>query len=414
MFTVMGLFRSAGVMYVALVEALDITREMAAWPLSLCGSVMLLIGPIVGMLTHYFSIRVIMITGTLLTSLGVSLCYIPLNLTAIVIFLGVIYGIGIGLVLITSPVIINQYFNRYRTIAIGITFSGASAGSIVLPPLTEYLLETYGLRGCFLLLGGILLHGVVAASLCRPPSILNKRREEEELTIELQTNNNNEIDLEKKTKKPNALRQYIALVIELFSNPMYLIINVSYGTFFICFTLYITILVDFAMDRSISQNKAVFIISIYSVSDLVGRLFSGWVIDFKIIKRKTIIIISFITSGILLISLPFGNNYAVILSLIVILGLLCGSIMVNFTVLIREYLGMEKVTTALGLSNFLYGILGLFRPMIIGHYRDTLGSYDYLFYTLGSMHIVGGLTWFIEPLVMRYQEKKNETDQQYI
>lgn len=43
MFTVMGLFRSAGVMYVALVEALDITREMAAWPLSLCGSVMLLI-----------------------------------------------------------------------------------------------------------------------------------------------------------------------------------------------------------------------------------------------------------------------------------------------------------------------------------------------------------------------------------
>ncbi|XP_023231021.1 monocarboxylate transporter 12-like isoform X2 [Centruroides sculpturatus] len=391
-FTVMGLFRSAGVMYVALVEALDITREMAAWPLSLCGSVMLLVGPIVGMLTHYFSIRVLMIIGTLLTSLGVSLCYIPLNLTAIVIFLGAIYGIGIGFVLITSPVIINQYFLRYRTIAIGITFSGASAGSIALPPLIEYLLETYGLRGCFLLLGGVLLHGVAAASLCRPPNTSKKAHEEQELTFELRTNNNNEINF-KKPKKQNAFRQYISLVIELLCDPMYQIINFCFGIFFICFTLYITILVDFAMDRSIAQNKAVFIISVYSISDLFGRIFSGWIIDFKIIRRKTVIIVSFISSG-----------------------LLCGSIMVNFTVLLTEYLGLSKVTTALGLSNFLYGILGLFRPMIIGHYRDTLGSYDYLFYTLGGMHVIAGVTWFIEPLLKRCKEKKeNENaDDQYI
>ncbi|XP_023231020.1 monocarboxylate transporter 12-like isoform X1 [Centruroides sculpturatus] len=414
-FTVMGLFRSAGVMYVALVEALDITREMAAWPLSLCGSVMLLVGPIVGMLTHYFSIRVLMIIGTLLTSLGVSLCYIPLNLTAIVIFLGAIYGIGIGFVLITSPVIINQYFLRYRTIAIGITFSGASAGSIALPPLIEYLLETYGLRGCFLLLGGVLLHGVAAASLCRPPNTSKKAHEEQELTFELRTNNNNEINF-KKPKKQNAFRQYISLVIELLCDPMYQIINFCFGIFFICFTLYITILVDFAMDRSIAQNKAVFIISVYSISDLFGRIFSGWIIDFKIIRRKTVIIVSFISSGILLITIPFGNNYAAILALISVLGLLCGSIMVNFTVLLTEYLGLSKVTTALGLSNFLYGILGLFRPMIIGHYRDTLGSYDYLFYTLGGMHVIAGVTWFIEPLLKRCKEKKeNENaDDQYI
>lgn len=73
------------------------------------------------------------------------------------------------------PVIINQYFSKYKSTGAGIACAGATAGSFALPPIVEYAIEEYGLKGAFLMMGGITLHGVLGAALMRPAAWLKKK-----------------------------------------------------------------------------------------------------------------------------------------------------------------------------------------------------------------------------------------------
>lgn len=83
-----------------------------------------------------------------------------------------ILGCGFGLAYTLMPVIINEYFLNYRATANGISHSGACFGSVLFPPLYEYLMTTYNFNGCLLLLAGIILQLVVAGSLMKPASWL--------------------------------------------------------------------------------------------------------------------------------------------------------------------------------------------------------------------------------------------------
>lgn len=68
------------------------------------------------------------------------------------------------------PVIVNTYFLNLRSTANGIANSGSCYGSVLLPVLFEYLIGHFGLSGCFLLTGGIVLNVAIAGALMRPPS----------------------------------------------------------------------------------------------------------------------------------------------------------------------------------------------------------------------------------------------------
>ncbi|XP_035230047.1 uncharacterized protein LOC118201995 isoform X2 [Stegodyphus dumicola] len=81
-------------------------------------------------------------------------------------------GLGFGLGNILLPVAINQYFDKNRATASGISFSGACLGSFILPPIVEILLNTYGLSGTYLFLAGFVLNCVPAALLLKKPNCI--------------------------------------------------------------------------------------------------------------------------------------------------------------------------------------------------------------------------------------------------
>lgn len=78
-------------------------------------------------------------------------------------------GIGNGLVITLNPVLIHQHFKQHKATATGIAYAGASVGSFALPPLIEYLLGAYGFKGCFLVLGAIILNGLIPAFMAKSP-----------------------------------------------------------------------------------------------------------------------------------------------------------------------------------------------------------------------------------------------------
>lgn len=65
--------------------------------------------------------------------------------------------------------VINQYFDKYKASALGLGYSGDCFGTFAFPVIMEYLLAHYGVKGTFLILGGIVLNVVPMAMLLRKP-----------------------------------------------------------------------------------------------------------------------------------------------------------------------------------------------------------------------------------------------------
>lgn len=154
---IFGIFRTYGVIFVSIIETYNVSRETASWPFSLCLTVFHMTGLISGALSTYFTTRSICITGCFVAAIGVSLCYFTTSILQVAVLIGIVKGFGMGLVGTQTPVIINQYFDRYRATASGIALAGGTIGSFIFPPLVKYFIVKYSLHGAFLILGGKLL-----------------------------------------------------------------------------------------------------------------------------------------------------------------------------------------------------------------------------------------------------------------
>ncbi|CAL1278144.1 unnamed protein product [Larinioides sclopetarius] len=164
-FCLLGVLRSNAVIYRALVDVFHVKREDAAWPSGIFGFFMCVTGALSGFLTHHISVRNLAVLGAILASVSVSTCSLASEMQHIVYLYGALQGIGVGIIVPLTHVVLNRSFTKYRAFALGIAYSGSSLGSFVFPPVTNVLLYTYGLDGTFLLLGSIMLNSLVGAIL---------------------------------------------------------------------------------------------------------------------------------------------------------------------------------------------------------------------------------------------------------
>ena len=102
----------------------------------------------------------------------------PLNtivLYCIVVLPLSVTGVGAGLLYTPTMVAVGQHFEKKRGLANGISLAGSGIGSIAIPPAMVYALNTYGLEGTLLIMGGMALNLCVSGMLFRPPSFYMRR-----------------------------------------------------------------------------------------------------------------------------------------------------------------------------------------------------------------------------------------------
>jgi MFS transporter, MCT family, solute carrier family 16 (monocarboxylic acid transporters), member 14 len=91
-------------------------------------------------------------------------------------------GIGFGLVYVPAIVCVGYYFDKYRSLAIGIAVCGAGVGTSVLSPLNRFLLDKYGWQDDFLIKAAIILNIIVCGLVMIPveiePSEIRRRARE--------------------------------------------------------------------------------------------------------------------------------------------------------------------------------------------------------------------------------------------
>ncbi|CAL1544723.1 unnamed protein product [Lymnaea stagnalis] len=91
------------------------------------------------------------------------------NVAVYLIFMG-IKGLGSAMVSVSAISMISQYFDKRRSFATAVAGCGLAVGSMGSPPVIKLLLENFGLRGTFLLIGGFEMNNLGMAMLLRPTS----------------------------------------------------------------------------------------------------------------------------------------------------------------------------------------------------------------------------------------------------
>lgn len=114
--------------------------------------------------------RSIVFVGIIISSLGLSLCFFAENVDQINFLIGIVFGSGVALSYMQTPVILAQYFDKYLATATALSHAGGTVGSFIFPMIIEQFIHSYGLRGCFLVIGALQLNGLPCAILLRPPN----------------------------------------------------------------------------------------------------------------------------------------------------------------------------------------------------------------------------------------------------
>ncbi|XP_076333441.1 monocarboxylate transporter 7-like isoform X6 [Tachypleus tridentatus] len=91
-FFLFGVFRSYGILYLEIIITFHTTRAQASWPLSLCASIMNVVGIFAGLLIHFVSAHCIVLAGMVVLALSFSLCFLAQNTVHLIVFLGVLQG----------------------------------------------------------------------------------------------------------------------------------------------------------------------------------------------------------------------------------------------------------------------------------------------------------------------------------
>uniref|UniRef100_A0A4D5RP51 Putative monocarboxylate transporter n=2 Tax=Ixodes TaxID=6944 RepID=A0A4D5RP51_IXOSC len=159
-------------------------------------------------------------------------------------------------------------------------------------------------------------------------------------------------------------------------------------------TTFMTVIVDFALDRDVSKWHAVLLVSYYTVMDLVARLGSGWITDKGYLKRSTMMAVHLTMWAVSLYLMPVCRPYYCQALLSMVCGWCNGSTLILIAVFFVELVGIEKLGVCFGIATFLAGLLGLLRPTLIGYYRDSHGDYEGLFTLLGGLTLAMAILWY--------------------
>uniref|UniRef100_A0A8C6PP14 Solute carrier family 16 member 7 n=1 Tax=Nothobranchius furzeri TaxID=105023 RepID=A0A8C6PP14_NOTFU len=149
-------------------EYFSISYSGIAWVSSLMLACMYAGGPVSSVLVSRYGSRPVVMVGGLMVSVAMVLASFATTVIHLYLCVGGTGGLGLAFNLQPSLTIISTYFQVKRPLANGLAMTGSPVILSILAPCNQFLFDSFGWRGSFLILGSIVLNCCVAGALMRP------------------------------------------------------------------------------------------------------------------------------------------------------------------------------------------------------------------------------------------------------
>ncbi|XP_075539437.1 monocarboxylate transporter 12-B-like [Dermacentor variabilis] len=395
-----------GFFYVLYMGHYGATRQEASWPASIHSIACHVIGLVLAALQRTVSVHNLTLIGGLFSWMGFVLSAFAPNIQAISVTMGVIYAMGSGTMVIMLSVYNITYFMKYRGVATGFKFVGWSLSGLVFPPILTILFNTYGFQGGMLLLGGIVMNVMVFIMLLSNPRAIRccttaRRKISRQLLLTVAKNVCDAetvfqlpVEIEVKASgqsqgEPSENQSLCAESLCAAFAPLKAPIFYAFlPSFVLCDygdMLLSTTIVDYAIDKGLTVAQAKHMIICISLAGLLGRLLLPLAADRGYLSRSALVALCYVFITLACMALPHVHSVAGVWMVCFVAAAQFGCLLTMKGVLVADYLGIEHIAAAIGVTGLAMLPLLLGNPAIIGYFRDTRGSYDNLFRSFAAL-----------------------------
>lgn len=315
--------------------------------------------------------RKVIVFGSVLVALGWILSAFAPNILILTLTYGVISGAGAGIVYGAPMVVVARWFPGSKGLTVGLVLIGFGLSPLVTAPLAGELIEAFGLRHTFILIGVSFLILIPLASLpFRYPS------QEEGVTLIGKSHGTApSYDVETKdmikTKSFRAL--YVCFILGTMIGLMLVGMTSGIGTEFI----------------GLSSKTVSKWVSIFAIFNGIGRPLYGFVTD-KILAKKAMLL-SYGLIGLASILMLFageGSKLLFFLSFSLFWFNLGGWLAIAPAATMSMY-GVKHYSQNYGLVFTAYGIAAVVGVSVSGMIVDFFQHYHYIFYFIFALSLFG-------------------------
>lgn len=371
-----GMTTTSGILYVVFLDEFNDSKAATAIIGSLISASGFFIGTASGILVNRFGCRSVVIASGILASSGLILSSFARSITHLIISYGVVAGCGFGACYVPCSVLVSQYFNKHRNMALGIAASGGGLGSFLFPIVLRWLISLFGWRGTLLISGGVTLNMCVCGALMRPF---------------IEDPNNNASLTKSQMEISRSLFHW-----DVFKNKSYIIFMVQHLLFSFGISIVYVHLSAFGKTVGISEDDSAIVFSAMGVVVIASKILTGVVASHPKTDEHVIYILILLLGGAAVCALPAVQN------LIWFGGMAC-TFAITFAnlggclvpALCTRYCGVARLSTSYGVSLVVDGVGHFIGAPIAGLLYEATDVYANSFYLAGCVVAISGLLMII-------------------
>ncbi len=388
----MGGMYSFGVFFKPLVAEFGWTRAMTSSAYSLRHLVFGFFGILCGRLTDKFGPRIVLTVCGILLGLGYLLMSQISAIWHLYLFYGVIIAAGMSGSYVPLATTVARWFVKRRAIMTAIMTTGGGVGTMIMPPVAEWLISTFGWRTSFAIVGIISSVFIISTAqfLRRNPSQAGQQPYGSD---EVKENSLNLGSDGFSFKRAIQTRQFWMLFGLLFCN-------------FFGLQAIMLHIVPHVTDLGISAIIAASVLTIIGGVSIAGRITTGGAADR--IGTKAAFAGGLILMAVALLWLLVAKEMWMLYLFAAVFGFAYGGAMPLGSPMAAELFGLRAHGAIFGIIAFGGSLGGAVGPTLAGYIFDKSGSYQSAFLLLGIITAVGAI---IASLLTPVSSKGGTNDQ---
>jgi MFS family permease len=352
-------------------------NEQIARAFSLAAISVAICSPFMGRLFDRIEPRKLVAAMMVALGLGLgSLAYLTPHLAqlyASAVFIGIA---GTGTYQLGYARIVTGWFERRLGAGLSIVVAGSGVGSLLIPPLVQYLIPTIGWRHTYLVLAAfpLLVGAPLTFLFARAPRSVTHR--------------------ETVTLKPSGDTSGVAWPRALASISFWLL-ALGVCALSLSENGALAHLAPMLSDHGLTPRDVAFTASLLGVSSVVGRFILGWLLDY--LQGSYIAVASLLAAGAGMLLLSHASTFSAAAPAAFIAGLGAGCELDLIPYMLRRYFGLRSFSTLYGLVYTFFAVAGAVAPLIVGHIYDATGSYTGILNIFCAATLIGALAMFALP-----------------
>jgi OFA family oxalate/formate antiporter-like MFS transporter len=372
LFVAYGAQYSFGVFFAALLAEFGWSRASLAGAFSLYAFLYCVVGFPAGRLTDQWGPRRVIAMGGVCLGLALAAMAAVRELWQPYVLYGLLAALGMGTAYVPCNATVVKWFVRRRGLAVGLASSGASVGTVIVPPVAQALVEAVGWRRAYLVVGAgvLVLLALVALVMRRDPESVGLRPDGAPTPPAAAADPGDAWPLRRAVRTST-----------------FWLLWAAFAATWVPVFIPLVHLVRYGQDLGLTPLAAASAISVLGVGAVAGRLAMGALSD-RLGRRRTVAV-AMLLQALAFLGFVGVRGLVTLYAAAFVFGYSYGAISTLFSALVGDAFGRAQVGTLVGLLFAMAGSMGGVGPVVAGAIYDRTGSYRPAFGLAALLNLVG-------------------------